>query len=75
MDDTHGRVAIDSEESEICSRCRSTRDIVKMDSLRGLFFNCWKIQDVYFVAWIRGVDSRCARLDLAQPMTASQQFS
>jgi hypothetical protein len=25
---THGRVAIDSEESVICSRCRSRRDIV-----------------------------------------------
>lgn len=25
---THGRVAIDSEEREICSRCRSRRDIV-----------------------------------------------
>lgn len=25
----HGRVAIDSEEREICSRCRSKRDIVR----------------------------------------------
>jgi hypothetical protein len=26
---TYGRVAIDSEESEICSRCRSRRDIME----------------------------------------------
>jgi hypothetical protein len=26
---TYGRVAIDSEEREICSRCRSNRDILE----------------------------------------------
>lgn len=50
---THGRVAIDSEEREICSRCRSRRDMMNGGFVEELMLNCCGIEDVYIVAWSR----------------------
>jgi len=40
---TYGRVDIDSEEREICSRCRSKRDILRTWDRGGIGVGRWEV--------------------------------
>jgi hypothetical protein len=47
---TYGRVAMDSEESDICSRCRSSKDILANFSF--LFFSFLSLVKIDSLVWI-----------------------